>query len=115
RGLRGPGAHRPRAIPRYRELGRAYGVDLLGLPAERPPGRPCGAPDPTVARSVLNRPDDSYLGRTLPRLESQRNRMPKVGKKSGQAVNLRSKLDRIHETWKPQIIAELNDAYVKLV
>src|SRR5947199_191002 len=41
--------------------------------------------------------------------------MPKVGKKSGQAVNLRSKLDRIHETWKPQIIAELNDAYVKLV
>ena len=41
--------------------------------------------------------------------------MPKVGKKSGQAVNLHSKLDRIHETWKPQIIAELNDAYVKLV
>src|SRR5437764_5430566 len=41
--------------------------------------------------------------------------MPKVGKRSVQAVNLRSKLDRIHETWKPQIIAELNDAYVKLV
>ena len=41
--------------------------------------------------------------------------MPKVGKKSGQAVNLHSKLDRIHETWKPKIIAELNDAYVKLV
>src|SRR5213079_794283 len=41
--------------------------------------------------------------------------MPKVGKKSGQAVNLHSKLDRIHETWKPKIIAELNDSYVKLV
>src|SRR5213595_1993098 len=41
--------------------------------------------------------------------------MPKVGKKSVQAVNLRSKLDRIHETWKPKIVAELNDAYVKLV
>src|SRR5437016_793804 len=41
--------------------------------------------------------------------------MPKVGKKSGQAVNLHSKLDRIHETWKPKIIAELNDAYVKVV
>src|SRR5947199_864169 len=41
--------------------------------------------------------------------------MPKVGKKSAQAVNLHSKLDRIHETWKPKIVAELNDAYVKLV
>ena len=30
-------------------------------------------------------------------------------------VNLRAKLERIHEYWKPKIIAELNDSYVKLV
>src|SRR5216117_2239137 len=56
RGLRGPGAHRPRAVRRYRELGNAGGVGLPRIPPQRPPGRPCGAPYPTVARSVLNRP-----------------------------------------------------------
>ena len=31
------------------------------------------------------------------------------------AINLAAKLDRIHEHWTPKIVAELNDAYVKLV
>lgn len=31
------------------------------------------------------------------------------------AVNLAAKLDRIHGFWTPKIVAELNDAYVKLV
>lgn len=30
-------------------------------------------------------------------------------------MNLRSKLERIDEYWKPKIVAELNDSYVKLV
>src|SRR5467141_4460812 len=30
-------------------------------------------------------------------------------------VNLRAKLERIHEYWKPKIAGELNDSYVKLV
>lgn len=30
-------------------------------------------------------------------------------------VNLEAMFDRIHEYWKPKIVAELNDSYVKLV
>ncbi|MGI0149433.1 MAG: cupin domain-containing protein [Thermoplasmata archaeon] len=30
-------------------------------------------------------------------------------------VNLEAKLDRIQDYWKPKIVAELNDSYVKLV
>ena len=32
-----------------------------------------------------------------------------------QAVDLRAKFDLIQEYWKPKIVAELNDSYVKLV
>ena len=32
-----------------------------------------------------------------------------------QRVDLRAKLDLIREYWKPKIVAELNDSYVKLV
>lgn len=31
------------------------------------------------------------------------------------AVDLRAKFERIREYWKPKIVAELNDSYVKLV
>ncbi|MCI4371678.1 MAG: cupin domain-containing protein [Thermoplasmata archaeon] len=31
------------------------------------------------------------------------------------AINLTKKLERIDEYWKPKIVAELNDSYVKLV
>src|SRR5437879_5453940 len=31
------------------------------------------------------------------------------------AINLTKKLERIEEYWKPKIVAELNDSYVKLV
>ena len=41
--------------------------------------------------------------------------MAKDAKKPAPAVNLRAKLDRIGDYWKPKIIAELNDSYVKLV
>ena len=32
-----------------------------------------------------------------------------------EAVKLAAKLERIHEYWKPKIVAELNDSYVKVV
>ena len=41
--------------------------------------------------------------------------MAKKAKPQGPTVNLRAKLDRISEYWKPKIVAELNDSYVKLV
>ena len=41
--------------------------------------------------------------------------MPKAGKRSGRTVNLLPKVNRIHGTWTPKIVAELNDAYVTLV
>ena len=36
-------------------------------------------------------------------------------KKREPTVNLRAKLERINDYWKPKIVAELNDSYVKLV
>jgi len=41
--------------------------------------------------------------------------MVEAPKKREKTVNLRAKLDRIQEYWKPKIVAELNDSYVKLV
>ena len=41
--------------------------------------------------------------------------MPKTARPPERVVDLRSKFDRIRETWKPKIVAELNDSYVKLV
>lgn len=41
--------------------------------------------------------------------------MVEAPKKRERTVNLRAKLDRIQEYWKPKIVAELNDSYVKLV
>ena len=41
--------------------------------------------------------------------------MSKHPEKRGATVNLRAKLDSIQEYWKPKIVAELNDSYVKLV
>jgi mannose-6-phosphate isomerase-like protein (cupin superfamily) len=41
--------------------------------------------------------------------------MTKGAKQREPTVNLRSTFERIHEYWKPKIVAELNDSYVKLV
>ena len=41
--------------------------------------------------------------------------MVKDAKRRGTTVDLRAKLDLIQEYWKPKIVAELNDSYVKLV
>jgi len=41
--------------------------------------------------------------------------MANDAKKREPTVNLRAKLERINDYWKPKIVAELNDSYVKLV
>jgi mannose-6-phosphate isomerase-like protein (cupin superfamily) len=32
-----------------------------------------------------------------------------------EAINLEAKLSKVHEYWKPKIVGELNDSYVKIV
>src|SRR5437016_5054920 len=104
--IRAPGGDPPRGAPApswMRVLGRAGGVDLPGLPAEHPPGRPGGAPDSPMARSVLNRPRRFMSRSVISATRVRRNRMPKAGKRSGRTVNLLPKVNRIHGTWTPKI------------
>lgn len=34
---------------------------------------------------------------------------------TAEAINLEEKLSKVHEYWKPKIVGELNDSYVKIV
>jgi mannose-6-phosphate isomerase-like protein (cupin superfamily) len=39
----------------------------------------------------------------------------KKGDLQMEAINLEEKLSKVHEYWKPKIVGELNDSYVKIV
>src|SRR2546430_11951481 len=120
--VRRPGAHRDCPLFGERELERSGRLGVSRVPAQHPSGRTPHAVPPPLGREALsetirNRGPIVHYAKTCSTLSREQggNRMAKDAKKREPTVNLRAKLDRIGDYWKPKIIAELNDSYVKLV